>query len=168
MSSNKIGDKTKVCAIVGDAALGVHYFSGSGVNAGIKAAYELVEKVSTYINSNYDKKNIFEDSSFEDLIKNYNDDINKLNDKTLVGSLTVDLDVDLLEKQADSLQIDKNKVKCPSGDTSQKCNIRNNYIDLLMNSENKSLDSIPVNKKIIDTELLKVIQPAPKPILNKH
>ena len=164
MSSKKIDNKRKICAIVGDACLGVHYFSGSGVNAGITAANELVESLGAYINLNYDKTDLFEGESFEDLLKKFNNKISNLNDKTLVSSLTVDLDLDLLERQAEQLNIDKKKVKCPQNDDSFKCNIRNNYINLLFSSENKVLDNTIIDKQTTDTELLKVIQPNPKKI----
>jgi len=106
-STKVINGKTKVCAIVGDASIGVHFFSGSGVNAGIKNAYNLVNKLVEFTNNSKDK-DIYKDA--RDMCIDFNRDTHALYDRILQSSTSVSLDHRSIENAVPAQN--RNNLKC--------------------------------------------------------
>ena len=125
-SLKKINGKTKICSIVGDASIGVHFFSGTGVNTGIKNAKILVDSLI-----NFTKK-----SNNNDKYGNIKDEIIKLNEilddklaKALKSSVNVSLNFDYINKNYHKFPIDQYKICNKHID--EYCTRRKNHVEYL-------------------------------------
>jgi 2-polyprenyl-6-methoxyphenol hydroxylase-like FAD-dependent oxidoreductase len=91
-SSKIINGQLKICGIVGDAAVGVHYFSGTGVNVGFKMASKMTDKIIETFSTGFFKTN---PSLQIDLI-NLNRNLGNIINRTLQNSINVQLDFEMI------------------------------------------------------------------------
>ncbi len=154
-SCKKINNRTKIAAIVGDACIGVNFFSGTGVNGGIKCAKLLVDT----LHKNY--KNILE-SNFE-LIKkaciDYNKSAGLIFDKILDSSAQVTPNYNLINKDINKILNKYQNISildflCKSEKNIPACSRRNTLVTYL-DSLSKKFKNENIKYMIIQ-ELLKI------------
>ena len=118
-SYKKLNNTYKYCATIGDSTIGVHYYSGTGVNVGIKNANELVNVISKFnwTNNNHNR------------IVAYNNKISSDIDKSLESSLFVSMDWSKINTKLKFTDLDS--LKCINQKNSSSCKHREYYIIIM-------------------------------------
>lgn len=166
MSCKKIGDSTKICAIVGDAIVGVHYFSGTGVNLGIKCAKKLVDRLVHFTKTS---NTIDRYENTKDACIQYNKEVSTILSDGLKASLNVSLDFDSMDSITDlkNVKCSDNQVITATHRTDLtgnkmdliRCNRRADLIEFITLLKGKIINGIAIDDNDVMLEINKIIYP---------
>lgn len=133
ISSKVVNNKTKLCFIGGDAGIGVHFFSGTGVNTGIKSVNSIIDTIIEYTEmSKHD--DIY--NNINSILVEINERISKISDEALGQSLNVTLDFDRIEKTEGFFKIEDYRCKYAQN---EDCKRREQFINYSENLIGKSI-----------------------------